>query len=688
MGGEEWSPPGLLGYSADHLLDHLIEVDIEALQNSQPKKFSDISDEIFFLFRDSDALGRWYSKLSDKPRLIYQLFGKTDVCSCIREWIPEYTTPTRFSRSEARWLKQAKFSSQALLRPFAQFISKSWLEHNHLDGFIPIIFLDGYTSMNDQSRPRWVPALKGPLLQIVEKMSPRHIRQMATFGHLKRNILWHLHLGVTFMNIRTPQHLSAGIREFRRARRKHGPIWILYLEEAVGLYCLQLYREAIEVAAHALEQEEFKHEQTKCDILGIVRISNMELGDFESAIRAAEEVCKIAPQSPGSVFNMIRTYHGTGRFSECVQYTQSILNHEGLLAEVIHQNLSTSQLISITCANSGRFDLARDIFSRAAAQAEASGHSDRVVSANMALSNLYLWYYNDDEKAIESWESLAMDPLSTSAGVEVACALASLYYTKVTDGNEDKQYWVGKLKMINERLNSRLAGKETDDQYTKSSLLGASALLGRWYMEQGNMQKARLMIQPLIQIAVDELTDKDDLNDKIAYFTLSKGLICFGDRQNAEIACAFGYPLQKSNELQEIEMREVCGNSRIAENQGEPTRHGNRTTNKSLENAEKGLFYFEGQCDGLCTRRTVHFRSFSVCEICVDLGFCDECLQKLRDGKFPYRICDAKHPFVEVYPPKGLVTKVDGKYKVQSVEGGIVGVDEWLSTISRRWLTG
>ncbi|XDG06235.1 hypothetical protein ABKA04_005850 [Annulohypoxylon sp. FPYF3050] len=142
--GEEWSPPDLLGYSADHLLDHLVEVDIEALRNSQPKKFSNISDEVFFLFRDSDALGRWYSKLSDKQKLIYQLFGRTDICSRIQEWIPGHTAA---SRSEARWLKQAKSSPQALLRPFAQFIAKLWLGYNRMDGFIPIVFLDGYTSM-------------------------------------------------------------------------------------------------------------------------------------------------------------------------------------------------------------------------------------------------------------------------------------------------------------------------------------------------------------------------------------------------------------------------------------------------------------------------------------------------------------------------------------------------------------
>ncbi|KAI1440283.1 hypothetical protein F5Y02DRAFT_411606 [Annulohypoxylon stygium] len=525
--GEEWSPPDLLGYSADHLLDHLVEVDIEALRNSQPKKFSNISDEVFFLFRNSDALGRWYSKLSDKQKLIYQLFGRTDICSRIQEWIPGHTAA---SRPEARWLKQARSSPQALLRPFAQFIAKLWLGYNRMDGFIPIVFLDGYISMR-------------PLKQIVQKMSPIHIRRIASYGNLKRTILWHLYLGTTLMHVATPQHIIAAIREFRRAK------------QAVGLYCLQLYRESIEAAAHALEQEEFQDEESKCALLGLVRLSNLELGDFESAIKAAEEVCRIAPRSPLSVLKMIGTYYTTGRFLESARYIQSIMNHEGLLVDAINANPLSSQLISTTCMESGQLDLAQDIFTRAATEAEASGDTDRAVSAKMALSNLYLRYY-DADKAIESWESLAIDPLSTNEGVQVACLLASLYYTKAIDRNEDNEYWTAKLQTMNERLNSRLMGNETHDQ-TRYDLLGAAALLGRWYMEHGDMQKARLVIQPLIQIGVDELTDRDDANDMVAYSTLGRGLISLGDRQNAEIAWAFGYPLQKSNELQEIEMREA-----------------------------------------------------------------------------------------------------------------------------------
>ncbi|OTB04438.1 hypothetical protein M426DRAFT_154428 [Hypoxylon sp. CI-4A] len=74
-----------------------------------------------------------------------------------------------------------------------------------------------------------------------------------------------------------------------------------------------------------------------------------------------------------------------------------------------------------------------------------------------------------------------------------------------------------------------------------------------------------------------------------------------------------------------------------------------------------------------------------MCEICIDIGFCDECLRKLKTGTFPFRICNKEHPFVEVYPPKGLVTIVEGEYMVKR-NGMVIDAEEWFDTVKEKWL--
>ncbi|KAI1414375.1 hypothetical protein F5Y13DRAFT_178993 [Hypoxylon sp. FL1857] len=534
--GNPWSPISLLEYSADHFLDNLIEVDIEVLKSSQPDKFTEISHGIALLFRDPDALFRWYSAVSDEHRLRSQLFGGIDFCSRIQEWIPECATP----RPAARWLRQAKATPQALLRPFAQIILNGWLGLSNIYAFAAVVSLDGYMSMSE-------------------------------FGQPKRTFEWHMRLGITLINIGTTEHLHEARREFRRARSKHGKRWAVYYREAEVLYNLRLYREAIKIASGNWYY-----------LLEIFQKSNLELEDFEAAIKAASEACRFAPRSEFAALNMIYTFHKARRFSDSVDYIKSILETDDdsgprLLGDVISIDSTASDLIEIACAEPGQLDFARDAFTTVSAAPQA-------IRAKHALAQLYFRRYNDEEKAMESWESITRDHLRTAAGLRASFALAPLYYTNATEGNGDTESWINKLRKLSEQLRRRSGESES---------LYAEILQSPY---EGDMEQACSMTRPLIKAAVDGLTDRDNANDHNAYNGLAKGLISLGDRENAEIAWAFTSPLQKPDELHGVEMRQ------------------------------------------------------------------------------------------KIYPPKGLVTRIEKEYKAQR-NGELISVDEWLGIISREWLS-
>jgi hypothetical protein len=75
-----------------------------------------------------------------------------------------------------------------------------------------------------------------------------------------------------------------------------------------------------------------------------------------------------------------------------------------------------------------------------------------------------------------------------------------------------------------------------------------------------------------------------------------------------------------------------------------------------------------------------------MCEVCVDVAFCDECQEKLRDGSATFKICNPTHPLFEIYPPKGLLSKDAEGYKVHLDGGEVISANEWLATVSREWL--
>ncbi|KAK4169600.1 hypothetical protein QBC43DRAFT_330021 [Cladorrhinum sp. PSN259] len=682
-----WRQPDLFKYSADHFLDHLTEVQPEALKALHPTEFSKLSDEILVLFRDSASLRRWFQSVSDEHKFMCQLFSQSTY-SRIREYIPEPPDEVH-PDSEAQWLRRAKASSEFLLEPFAKSIAEGWLVFDSCDGILAILFLHGYMSTRGDSPGKWTLPPNRPFEQIAESISPEEIRQMISLGGLKMENTedWHLDLGYTLRRINTRRHLLAAVEEFQYIIQKSSDAdkrHIGCLEEAHGLFSLEEYREAIAAASRALESLPAYRSPSKLELLQLIQDANLHLGNHEAALKASSDAWESAPYSPDVAFNLIYTHHKTGRFIATVPIIRSILTPEesrlgaGFLGEIMRQQRYASEFISIACAEAGELDLARDAFIAVASQATKSGDSSGRALAYSALAKLYFQFYQDDDKAIEMWESIVKDDPGTVAAVDASFALAPLYFTNAADpGKADADdSWVSKLK----QLLSQWELQTSHGAEMRIPVEEISALLGRWYAQRGEVDLAKAKILPLTTLGIRDLTDRDNSNDFRAYGRLARALICFGDRENAEIAYALTKPLRKSKELLDFETSVMMSSVRPAEPEPEPPSKEER----NIEPTER--FNFIGSCDGRCNRRKVDFRSFSMCEVCIDIAFCDECLQKLIDGNLSFRVCNPKHPHLEIYPPKGLVTKGVEGYMVRIRDERVVSVDDWLDMISRDWL--
>ena len=113
------------------------------------EEFNAISHEILVLFRSKEALCRWRLLVSDEQKLILQLFGEPNIRSRLQAWLPEPIDFKNLNRVEARWLRKAKSSFQALLKPFALSVAEAWLESfsSEIDNILAVIYLNAYTSI-------------------------------------------------------------------------------------------------------------------------------------------------------------------------------------------------------------------------------------------------------------------------------------------------------------------------------------------------------------------------------------------------------------------------------------------------------------------------------------------------------------------------------------------------------------
>jgi tetratricopeptide (TPR) repeat protein len=532
---------------------------------------------------------------------------------------------------------------------------------------------------DDQTREQWTLPPNRPFERIAESISPEEIREMASLGGLERDTAFHFSLGSTFAKIKTRQHLLSAVSEFEYAiELTEDPewIWLAYLNKANVLSALGEFKDVIAAASSALEVLPEDRSYNKRQLLRLISNANLDLGNRDAALEAAVKAWESAPDDPAVAFYLIFTAHKTGNYSETVRIIRSALNSANgaqFLGHIIMRltpQRYTTEYMSIACAKVGDLDLARDAFQAVKSEAAVHGDKESMAAADAALAQLYFGFYRDDDKAIALWEDIVRDYPNTTPAFDASFALMPLYFSKTQNADPTQaRTWVSKMEQLVDLIEPMCPDSDTfPTQYE------AAALLGRWYADQGEMEQARAKIYPFVKKSIRDLTDRDDSNDYEAYSNLARALLCFGDRQNAAIAWAFTKPLRSAQELMEEGLQ---SNADWDVTSAPAVQVGPATSVP---------FSFVGRCDGGCDRRDAMFKSFGMCEICVDVAFCDECHQKLMDGTATFRICNPKHPLFEIYPPSGLVTKGAGGYKVHLDEEKVVSADEWLDMISREWV--
>jgi hypothetical protein len=154
--------------------------------------------------------------------------------------------------------------------------------------------------------------------------------------------------------------------------------------------------------------------------------------------------------------------------------------------------------------------------------------------------------------------------------------------------------------------------------------------LGMLYRLSGRNREARDCFKPHIKLGIDLLSDDDPDNDWIAYSKMSKVFNHAGDERNFR-ACVAANP--------------------------------------------KWVW-----CDGACGLTATPTYGFSACRYCVNIDFCENCLELLKRDELPAKRCSPRHSFIEYRtldraPRRGIVRVGDEE----------IPVGEWLGRIKRAW---
>ena len=438
-------------------------------------------------------------------------------------------------------------------------------------------------------------------------------------------------------------------------------------------------------------------------------------GKTDAAIENFKEAFRLC-QDYGPAIKTLGILHGQKRYQEIMGFLEEVqaetMPNTGLSKlTVCLQDLISSfgdpeygdlmDVLEDAARATNRMDYLMDVIQVSVNDARKSAKMGIAGLLQNQLGSLIQRYVRDEAKAIRLWEQI-METSSASklishlgrARTNASINLAMRYYDKALaagKGTPDCEAYIKKLENL-----SRYKVSPRDDaelQYFRTTR-ETTLVLGRLYMLIGNEDEARECFRILVKLGIDFLTDDDPDNDWYGHHKLAHVSLHANDDLNAAAAYSLLGPkerdasgdgaveAQKSESNNEKSTSSEKGSSLQAiEKQVDVPNEKSATVGEDEEQPEIDL---EGEgswvCNGPCTTQRSKPDGLHACRACLDLDFCDECVELVKNDKLPFMLCNPEHEFFLVPTatkrlPKGMVL-----YDGQEIEIG-----KWLKALMQRW---
>ncbi|KAK1244073.1 hypothetical protein MKX08_002211 [Trichoderma sp. CBMAI-0020] len=298
---------------------------------------------------------------------------------------------------------------------------------------------------------------------------------------------------------------------------------------------------------------------------------------------------------------------------------------------------------------------------------------------------------------------------------------------------------------------------ELGQSFRFRGILGITAAdtnLAMYYALRGDRAAAKEQLRQYVRISVENLSDETDENDYWAAYTLSKCLLASGDDLNALTAWSLLEPIEKdivtkafmleggprkplideltefvkakcplgATQIERIKAVQEELEARMASSQEDDESENSEKQEdiqKALNVLQSALTLKENPangageeapiapldsediakdfpftCDGTCGATWGFDRALNMCKYCWDLGFCDDCLSLLKDGRLKKIVCNSHHEWLAIpkYSPRGNMAAREGTVQIRGelvkgvrVGGELVTVKEWIGLLKEDW---
>ena len=563
--------------------------------------------------------------------------------------------------------------------------------------------------------------------------SPARLRLLANFGEFEKSSIWHRRFAKI---LRDAGYINAALKEFNTSLNLNSEDWIT-MEGIAYCYAVRKdYFKAIEWESKALAILAHGADEDRVECLRLISKWRHETGNREGAIEALREAISFSPMDVSILFDYINILNIESKYEEIMdlasklQEDPSNSKDEDMLSRLL-VSPNAQEIFGKAAETLGKTEVIMRAFEKSLTTAEHTKLTDEVSERSYSLTEFRCRHASESSQAMQLWEELLkkVQPRTSDDGFfyvegRILNALSQLYYDEAVAAeanDQDFNIWISKL----ESMAKPSKAAESAEFYARQDNV---FLLGLWYRLHGRLKEARACFKPRLLEAIDILTDDYPENDAFGFEHLAFTLHRAGDDENATAAISVAMAqldklkaAQQSghdstnqsnannasevNPMKPDNSDEILQQTKTPENKASLDPEANVEKDSDNADSTKGDAYvaleqfdsldleaqekmsaddtdsFSWTCDGQCTRKVEDWQGIYVCDVCIDLCFCDKCAELVKGNKLGFRLCNPSHSFWQVYPSDAKLLNIATEKK----DGKTVPRAAWLEKLREEW---
>ncbi|KAL4952200.1 NACHT and TPR domain protein [Aspergillus filifer] len=626
------------------LLNHAAQNWAYHLHNVSPSECSDedkieIAQMLLSMFQSEEVMMGWIdsrSWLSTNARI-----------KAVRQWWQEDVLAA-LSQEDRDFIANTEENPITTFRPVVMYCIKKWLcEHSSwfVQPFAAVVW--SYQRLEKDNEVDFYEIFNPTADELVEA---------ANFGNPEKDALWHRRLA---MALRHVGHYEEAIEHFTTALELEPDEWLVraglaktYVHQEEWQKALSLDQEVTEILSKHIRDKPEEVVALKNFLHTVLeRMAGCyeELGEKETRFECIKQAYESTVPFCNTCINAMFKHYGENE------------DHDAVIELLIQLDESTvpgEDHSKLTQALLDTPDLNNNFFDIAAAAATATGHLNLMLQSwktaakaarnelqsitsaelELCIGKLYSEYLYDTRRAMKQWEQILSIYASSKGegriGVIKNEAAHQLARQLLNDAVEAE---IGSPEAT--AIGARL--EKVVKRYTTGSLwwldsLGAVSL-GVYYRLNGQEAEARDQFRPLLKRGLDALSDDDPDNDIYGFNDLFSTLLPARDMKNLH---SVAYASAKLS---------------------------------------AGIMMV---CDGVCQGKLQDVTMFSLCPLCYDTSFCQDCVKLLEAGTLGIKRCSTKHVKDFIH-----ISEQPREFEIGETlyDGEVMSIEEWKSQLRRDW---